>query len=431
MDGRYLMLFHKMIEKYKSFSIITKFLIPQIITLIFGIVYILFTYQNISSISHSYTTIKQDIIPSIEKSTQNIMLLKQIANDFTFATLSLEEEFLESPKEYNNQILTNLDTISKLTHLDTSKYINDYNYYFTYTYNLIQHLIKEGEEGEDENQNDMDKILELYQKTTKSFKELNAKVKDIVSQKTNSVYDKIESFHTNILFFGIGLYVLLSIFTLLVYKGLQKSFTNLISEISSIRQSGIIKEKLAQFSKNEFGIIANELNAIFEDFNQAYQNVVDIANKDKLTQLYNRVYMDKKIDELVELDEPFAIVIADIDHFKKINDTYGHIVGDKVLEAFAYTLQEHLEDKAIVSRWGGEEFLIVIPKCDDIDKVYGIIEELREKIERYDFPDVHNVTASFGCTIHHPKESFKETMHQADKALYKAKELGRNCVVKF
>ena len=431
MDGRYLMLFHKMIEKYKSFSIITKFLIPQIITLIFGIVYILFTYQNISSIFHSYTTIKQDIIPSIEKSTQNIMLLKQIANDFTFATLSLEEEFLESPKEYNNQILTNLDTISKLTHLDTSKYINDYNYYFTYTYNLIQHLIKEGEEGEDENQNDMDKILELYQKTTKSFKELNAKVKDIVSQKTNSVYDKIESFHTNILFFGIGLYVLLSIFTLLVYKGLQKSFTNLISEISSIRQSGIIKEKLAQFSKNEFGIIANELNAIFEDFNQAYQNVVDIANKDKLTQLYNRVYMDKKIDELVELDEPFAIVIADIDHFKKINDTYGHIVGDKVLEAFAYTLQEHLEDKAIVSRWGGEEFLIVIPKCDDIDKVYGIIEELREKIERYDFPDVHNVTASFGCTIHHPKESFKETMHQADKALYKAKELGRNCVVKF
>ena len=426
------MLFHKIIEKYKSYSIITKFLIPQIITLIFGIFYILFTYKNISSISHSYTTIKQDIIPSIEKSTTNIMLLKQIANDFTFATLSLEDEFLNGPKNYNKQILTNLNTISKLTHIDTKKYVSIYKNYFDYTYDLIDNLIKKGdEEGENENSKEMDKILVLYNVTTKSFVELNQKVKDIISQKTNSVYEKIESFHTNILFFGIGLYVLLSIFTLLIYKGLQKSFTNLIAEISSIRQSGLIKEKLAQFSKNEFGIIANELNALFEDFSQAYQNVVDIANKDKLTQLYNRVYMDKKIDELVELDEPFAIVIADIDHFKKINDTYGHIVGDKVLESFASILQKHLKDKAIVSRWGGEEFLIVIPKCNDIDKVYKLIEELREKIERYDFPEVHNVTASFGCTIHYPSNSFKDTMHQADKALYKAKELGRNCVVKF
>jgi len=426
------MLFHKIIEKYKSYSIITKFLIPQIITLIFGIFYILFTYKNISSISHSYTTIKQDIIPSIEKSTTNIMLLKQIANDFTFATLSLEDEFLNGPKNYNKQILTNLNTISKLTHIDTKKYVSIYKNYFDYTYDLIDNLIKKGdEEGENENSKEMDKILVLYNVTTKSFVELNQKVKDIISQKTNSVYEKIESFHTNILFFGIGLYVLLSIFTLLIYKGLQKSFTNLIAEISSIRQSGLIKEKLAQFSKNEFGIIANELNALFEDFSQAYQNVVDIANKDKLTQLYNRVYMDKKIDELVELDEPFAIVIADIDHFKKINDTYGHIVGDKVLESFASILQKHLKDKAIVSRWGGEEFLIVIPKCNDIDEVYKLIEELREKIERYDFPEVHNVTASFGCTIHYPSNSFKDTMHQADKALYKAKELGRNCVVKF
>jgi len=425
------MLFNKMIQKYKSFSIITKFLIPQIITLIFGIVYILFTYQNISSISHSYTTIKHDIIPSIEKSTKNIMLLKQVANDFTFATLSLEDEFLESPKKYNQQIITNLETISKLTHLDTTKYIATYTNYFNYTYNLIKHLIKNGEEPESEHTKDMSHVLYLYQQSTNNFIELNKKVKNIVSQKTNSVYNKIESFHTNILFFGIGLYVLLSIFTLLIYKGLQKSFTQLISDISSIRQSGLIKQKLAQFSKSEFGIIAKELNAIFEDFNQAYQNVVDIANKDKLTQLYNRVYMDKKIDELVELDEPFAVVIADIDHFKKINDTYGHIVGDKVLESFASILQRHFKDKAIVSRWGGEEFLIVIPKCSDIDKVYIDIEQLREEVELYDFSDVHNVTASFGCTIHHPDNIFKETMHQADKALYRAKELGRNHVVKF
>jgi len=275
------MLLLNAIQKYKSFSIITKFLIPQIITLLVGIMYILFTYQNISSISSSYTTIKQNIIPSIEKSTRNIMLLKQIANDFTFATLSLENEFLKTPKQYNKQILTNLHNIAILTHVDTTKYIDIYSKYFDYTYALINNIIKDGDKNSDQNQNDMDKVLILYQKSIKSFIELNNKVKNIVSQKTNNVYHKIDSFHTNILLFGISLYTILSIFTLLIYKGLQNSFTKLISEISSIRQSGVIKEKLAQFSKNEFGIIAKELNALFEDFNQAYQNVVDIANRDK------------------------------------------------------------------------------------------------------------------------------------------------------
>ena len=424
------MLLLNAIQKYKSFSIITKFLIPQIITLLVGIMYILFTYQNISSISSSYTTIKQNIIPSIEKSTRNIMLLKQIANDFTFATLSLENEFLKTPKQYNKQILTNLHNIAILTHVDTTKYIDIYSKYFDYTYALINNIIKDGDKNSDQNQNDMDKVLILYQKSIKSFIELNNKVKNIVSQKTNNVYHKIDSFHTNILLFGISLYTILSIFTLLIYKGLQNSFTKLISEISSIRQSGVIKEKLAQFSKNEFGIIAKELNALFEDFNQAYQNVVDIANRDKLTQLYNRVYMDQKIDELVKENKPFAIVIADIDHFKKINDTYGHMVGDKVLESFAYVMKEHLDSDTIVSRWGGEEFLILIPNCKNIDKVYTQIEQLRDKVERYDFADVHNVTASFGCTLHH-RGNIRDTMYQADKALYKAKELGRNRVVKF
>ena len=422
------MLLDRMIQKYKSFSIITKFLIPQIITLIFGIVYILFTYQNISSISHSYTTIKQNIIPSIEKSTQNIMLLKQVANDFTFATLSLEDEFLESPKKYNQQILTNLKTIQKLTYIDTKSYIDIYNKYFSYTYSLIQKMINKNTNNT--NSHDMNKVLFLYKHNIENFTRLNQKVKDIVSQKTTSVYNKIENFHTNIILFGISLYTMLLLVTLLIYKGLQKNFTKLISDISSIRQSGLIKEKLAQFSKSEFGIIAKELNAIFEDFNQAYQNVVDIANKDKLTQLYNRVYIDKKIDELLEDKQPFAIVIADIDHFKDINDTYGHIVGDKVLKEFSSILQDNLKDKAIVSRWGGEEFLIIMQHTNDIDKVYTIVEDIRKVVEDYDFSDVHNVTASFGCTIHHTNDMFKDTMHQVDKALYKAKELGRNYVYK-
>jgi len=417
------MLRHKILQKYKHLSIFTKMIIPQIIALFIGIIYITYTYQNITLISNEYNTIKEKMIPALEKSENNILLLKQIANDFTFATLSSEIDFLESPKHYNIQILQNLETIKTMTRLDTSGYIHAYQNYFHFTYVLTQKMI----ENQIQYTEEMDKVLSLYRTTEQNFSALNKKVKQIISNKTDFVSESFKTFHNDVLLFGLILYIIITLITFLVYKGLQHNFLKLISDITSIRQSGIIKEKLVQFSKNEFGLLTKELNAVFTDFNEAYQNLENIANRDKLTQLFNRVYMDTKIQEMAQKQLPFGVIISDIDHFKKINDTYGHLAGDKVLQKFANILRKSFPANAIICRWGGEEFLILIPGCQQKEKVKEYAQKSRKMISEYRFKKIGHVTASFGCSIYEPTHTFKETLKKADNALYRAKDAGRNC----
>jgi len=417
------MLYHKFLQYYKHLSIFTKMIIPQVIALLIGMGYITYTYRNITLISDEYNTIKEKVIPALEKSENNILLLKQIANDFTFATLSSETDFLKSPKKYNTQIIDNLVTIGKMTTLDTSEYINTYRNYFQFTYNLTQKMIEKQQQYAEE----MGKVLSLYRTTEENFSALNKKVQQIISNKTDFVSNSFKTFHNDVLLFGLILYLVVTLITFLVYKKLQQNFLKLISDISNIRQSGIIKEKLVEFSKNEFGLLAKELNAVFSDFNEAYQNLETIANKDKLTQLFNRVYMDKKIKEMSKKQLYFGIIIADIDHFKKINDTYGHLIGDKILQRFANILRKSFPKDTIICRWGGEEFLIVIPECQQKEELKKYAEKIRKRIETYQFRNVGTLTASFGCSIHETNQTFKETLEKADNALYLAKDAGRNC----
>lgn len=154
-----------------------------------------------------------------------------------------------------------------------------------------------------------------------------------------------------------------------------------------------------------------------------------LAVTDKLTGLYNR----SKLDELL-LDEiyrshryksTFGIVLMDFDFFKNINDKYGHQVGDEALIEIAKLITGHLRttDKAV--RWGGEEFIIVYLNTDR-QEIIQLAEELRRKIEQHVFKSVGPQTASLGVTIYHDGDTMDTIIQRADKALYRAKEMGRN-----
>jgi diguanylate cyclase (GGDEF)-like protein len=415
---------HNLIQRYNNLSIFTKLIIPQGVALIIGTLYIIYTYQHISSITNNYSTVKEKMIPALEKSKTNIMLLKQIANDFTFATLSSEPDFLESTYIYHNQILDNLAHISKLTGINITLYRKMYLDYYHFTFDLSNQMIEKGTQADRK----MEDVLTYYQHTNQNFNLLNQKVKQLISYNTDKVSHSLNRFHTNVVLFGILLYLTIALITLFVYKQLRDNFMKLISEIASLRQSGMIKEKLVEFSKNEFGMLTQELNAVFADFNEAYQNLENIANKDKLTQLYNRVYADKVIQELIQQHKYFGIILCDIDHFKRINDTYGHLTGDEVLKKFAALLTLSLPESDVVSRWGGEEFLLLIPECQKIEILMQHTEAVKKRVTSHHFDKVTKVTASFGITIHQPDMDFQETMSRVDIALYQAKEDGRNCI---
>lgn len=158
----------------------------------------------------------------------------------------------------------------------------------------------------------------------------------------------------------------------------------------------------------------------------------NLASHDKLTGLYNRRKLDEFMAQEVlraeRYERPLSIIMIDIDHFKHVNDTYGHPVGDMVLTKFATYLTDTLRTSDIAGRWGGEEFVIICPETA-LDTAVILAERLREGYAALDFNGAGRLTASFGVAAHHAGLSANEIIHYTDQALYSAKRSGRNRVV--
>lgn len=154
--------------------------------------------------------------------------------------------------------------------------------------------------------------------------------------------------------------------------------------------------------------------------------------RDQLTKAYNRVYFEKNIDSLMasNLNEgkKTGIIFFDIDHFKKVNDTYGHKVGDDVLKTIVTLVKKNIRSSDKLIRWGGEEFLILLP-ANSLDEIYKEAEHLRKTIEHYKFDTLGHLTCSFGLSLHEEKVDIHESIKKADDKLYEAKKNGRNRVI--
>lgn len=153
---------------------------------------------------------------------------------------------------------------------------------------------------------------------------------------------------------------------------------------------------------------------------------------DTLTKLFNRAKLDQVIAyELTRsrrAENPFSLIILDVDKFKEVNDTYGHQAGDEVLKSLAELLKSNIRASDTLGRWGGEEFVIICPDTDShAVKILG--EKLRNGVEQHTFPIVGQKTASFGMTSFVQQDTESSMVERADRALYLAKEQGRNATV--
>ena len=171
-----------------------------------------------------------------------------------------------------------------------------------------------------------------------------------------------------------------------------------------------------------------EFSAVYHDITNE-KLLEQLYITDPLTKLYNRAHFDEVVNFIVKhqrkADTDFVLVITDIDHFKSINDTYGHQVGDEALISVANTLKDSLRDDDLIARWGGEEFVIML-KNVTIDEAKTIIEKVRASVEKNKINDTISVTASFGITKYILGEDIKKTFKRVDDALYEAKKSGRN-----
>jgi len=151
---------------------------------------------------------------------------------------------------------------------------------------------------------------------------------------------------------------------------------------------------------------------------------------DTLTGVYRKKYFDLKLEELLKGKDNFALIVVDIDDFKAINDNYGHTVGDEVLKEFSSLLKKNIRQDDLIARWGGEEFLLVL-KIDDLQRALDRTETLRKIIDEHDFKHIRHLTASFGIAWREQCacDDTNSLLQRADKALYKAKNNGKNRVI--
>ena len=162
------------------------------------------------------------------------------------------------------------------------------------------------------------------------------------------------------------------------------------------------------------------------------ESLQKLATTDSLTGVYNR---HKSNEELrVEIarakryHSSFALVMIDIDHFKVVNDTYGHDIGDYVLQEFSSIISNLIRESDRFGRWGGEEFLIILPEVEE-EQIMPFAHKLKEAVATHIFKDIDPITISVGVSIFHENDTKKSLLKRVDQALYQAKKEGRNRVV--
>ena len=186
-------------------------------------------------------------------------------------------------------------------------------------------------------------------------------------------------------------------------------------------------------ANQELTNVTRELSARNRDLARANKKILDLTRKDPLTNLANRRHFAERAEELLSLakrnDEPVSLLMTDIDHFKRVNDQFGHDAGDRVLKGYADLMQANTRQEDLVARFGGEEFLILLP-FTDTGHALELAERIRTRLEQSDFlENGYTVTASFGLAEYGSAENIEATIKRADTALYEAKNTGRNKIV--
>ncbi len=214
-------------------------------------------------------------------------------------------------------------------------------------------------------------------------------------------------------------------------KGIYWSLIYLLIHFSFVLLSGKINVNALMDTYLSY-LIVSVIFYFYAWMSEGYRETWEsIARTDNLTGIMNRVafeeILNKKVKEAKLYKKPISLIIFDVDNFKSINDTYGHLFGDRILKKVASLIEENIEEDHIFARWGGEEFILLLPDTD-IEKACTLAEKLRRRIHSYRFAENLNVTASFGIAELSKEEDIVKFVVRADNALYKAKRNGKNRV---
>jgi len=270
----------------------------------------------------------------------------------------------------------------------------------------------------------------------------------LISVKEETVIESAHEITKRVFSAGIFFTILTAIAALLLGRMATKPIVE-VASVARIIGGGDLNVRSKLSSNDEFGSLSGSINCMAENLQKSMASRDDLkseveqrkkaeeklqvlATTDELTGAYNRRAFNEKarynFARAKRHNEPMSIFLIDIDHFKKVNDTHGHDVGDMILTDIVHIIMKNIRQEDIVARWGGEEFTVLLPQTGKSASLQ-LAERLREMISSYVFPKSIHMTVSIGFSELQSDDTVESLIKRADIALYQAKESGRNKVI--
>ncbi len=417
-------------------TIFQKMLFVPVLSLILYSAFMVYGHVEHKKTIDKIESIRDHYFPLLELVNTNSQLFEELRGIFKDAVLAGESNWLNLAFEIKEKIEKNLLVLDQHPLIVDQPELNKTRENFSKYYSNVQRLASRMISNKKSLLNSTELILKVehfHNSTLTQFSNL----KKSIQIRFRATIDDASYSMNQMLFGGMVIstlsMILLIVITLMVSLSTRKNLTELVIRMKEFALGSSDFSRRIEHSKNdEVGMLIHWFNKLSDKLEQDYINLETISITDKLTQLNNRTrtdsYFPEALKEANKTKTILAAVILDIDHFKAVNDNHGHLVGDNILKSLANILKKYAQQHDFVARWGGEEFIILLKNTDGIT-AYERMNKLRSIIEKHNFEDVDQITASFGISLALDNDNPETLMERADKCLYAAKEKGRNCVV--
>lgn len=419
-------------------TIIQKMLIVPLLSLVLYSSFTFYSYLQQQQSQKNIVVLRDAYVPLLNLTNENLHIFNAIKNIYKDAVTSEELAWLDNVEDMQSQLFLNLDKIAALhphissgEHQQVRQAVLDYQ---SKAEQLATKMIQNSQQliGDD----GLIERVEIQQsKVDESLESMHRRMQQYFQESiesTNQLMSRLQLLSSS---FAIALMLFLLLATFAVSYSSYQRVAVVVKRMRDLALGSTdFSQRLNRDKKDELGYLIYWFNKLSDKLEQSYSELERVSITDKLTGLNNRnrtdQYFAQKLLQAEKSGAVFHVALLDIDHFKIINDTYGHQTGDRVLQKFAQILRDNAHEHDFIGRWGGEEFILILD-ASELTEAEKSVETLRLSIAETAFDNVGHITASFGLTGTNAGEQQNTIIKRADDALYQAKKHGRNKVICF
>lgn len=422
--------------KKRTLSIFQKMLVAPLAGVLLYSAYLFYIYDEQAAGHERVEQLRTFYLPVLERAGANVLLFDTITVNFRDAVLAGEEEWVRNTRKDKERIEASLTQLADyapvIAAAEVAELQDSFQRYYDNAYTLALAMLQGGADAEANNRL-IENVENYHGRASANFQRMHSELLGRFSQRIDEINARLQRQVVIAAALGIVMIIIIVGVTFVMSLSTRRSLQDINAAFRAMAQeSPDFSRRLEHASHDELGELADWFNRLADKLEANYRQTEQLSITDKLTQLHNR----RKIDELFHLalgkarryGDPLTVIMLDIDHFKMVNDLAGHQVGDQVLCELAKVLRRNVRSTDHVGRWGGEEFIVLLPSTE-LAQGRQLAEKLRAAIASHEFPVVGHKTGSFGTASYREGDDEEALTRRTDACLYAAKKQGRNRVI--